>query len=349
MELSVTLLEPHRRAELFGASDRHLRRIRDGLSVRVQARNATVRISGPPAQVARAAAVIERLQEMLRGRDYLDDQEVEQVITEVVGRGEAAAPGSLGVFTAGTLIGPKTEGQRRYIDAMLEHDLVFCGGPAGTGKTYLAVAVATHLLKAGKTNRIVLVRPAVEAGEKLGYLPGDLQQKVNPYLRPLFDAMHDMMSFDQLKRFLINDIVEVIPLAFMRGRTLNKAVIILDEAQNCTPAQMLMFLTRLGHHSKMIVTGDDSQIDLEPGQPSGMVDAFLRLRDVPGIQLLRLTDADIIRHRLVQAIVARYADSPPHGNRRPTNTYSHTRQSPISDESDEDPSHSRQPPENGVS
>jgi len=311
MEFSVTLREPHRRTSLFGAGDRHLRRIRDSLGVQIQARNTAVRILGQPAGVAKAAAVLERLQELLRGREDLDDESVERVIAEIDGAEAARSPEALSVFTPHAVITPKTEGQRRYVQAMLTEDLVFCAGPAGTGKTYLAVAVAVHLLKAGQVNRIVLVRPAVEAGEKLGFLPGDLQQKVNPYLRPLFDAMHDMMTFDQLKRFLINDIVEVIPLAYMRGRTLNNGVIILDEAQNCTPAQMLMFLTRLGHHSKMIVTGDDSQVDLEPGQPSGLIDAIQRLRSVAGIAVLRLTETDIIRHRLVQEVVARYAENPP--------------------------------------
>ncbi|MFH1745791.1 MAG: PhoH family protein [Planctomycetota bacterium] len=307
MELSITLQEPHKRTGLFGAGDRHLREIRNSLHVRLQARNEVVRILGEPSNVARAAAVLERLQEMLRGREFLEDDAVERASAEIDDREAARSPDALTVFTPGAAIRHKTEGQLQYLRAMLEHDLIFCGGPAGTGKTYLAVAVAIHLLKTGQTNRVALVRPAVEAGEKLGFLPGDLQQKVNPYLRPLFDAMHDMMTFDQLKRFMVNDIIEVIPLAYMRGRTLNNAVIILDEAQNCTPAQMLMFLTRLGHHSKMIVTGDDSQIDLEPGQPSGLIDALNRLRDCPGIAIQRLTDVDIVRHKLVQAVVARYA------------------------------------------
>jgi phosphate starvation-inducible PhoH-like protein len=161
------------------------------------------------------------------------------------------------------------------------------------------------------------VRPAVEAGERLGFLPGDLQQKVNPYLRPIFDAMHDMMTFDQLKRFMVNDVIEVIPLAYMRGRTLNNAVIILDEAQNATPSQMLMFLTRLGNHSKMIVTGDDSQVDLEPNQPSGLTDAVQRLRRCEGIEVLRLSKLDIVRHRLVQAVVTQYAKNPPPDSKLP--------------------------------
>ena len=331
MELAVTLLEPHKRTGLFGAGDRHLRRVRDSLGVRVQARNAAVRISGEPAQVAKAAAVLERLQQRLRTCDYLDDELVEAVLAEVEGHDAARRGDALTVYTPGATITAKTEGQLHYLHAMLNHDLIFCVGPAGTGKTYLAVAVAIHLLKNAKTSRIVLVRPAVEAGEKLGFLPGDMQQKVNPYLRPLFDAMHDMMTFDQLKRFLVNDIIEVIPLAYMRGRTLNNAVIILDEAQNCTPAQMLMFLTRLGHHSKMIVTGDDSQTDLEPGQTSGLVDAIHRLRGAAGIEILRLTEVDIIRHRLVQTVVARYAEDPPRRRRTSPTADKMSRHSPPTD------------------
>ena len=308
MELSVTLRQPHRRAELFGPGDRFLRQIRDTLAVQVQARNTTVRLVGDPPNVARAAAVIERLQDMLRDQASLDDVAVRVALSEVDEREGTARPDVLSVFARDALISPKTDGQRHYLYAMLHHDLVISLGPAGTGKTYLAVAVAVHLLKRGETKRIVLVRPAVEAGEKLGFLPGDLQQKVNPYLRPLFDAMHDMMTFDQLKRFMISDVIEVVPLAYMRGRTLNNAVIILDEAQNTTPGQMLMFLTRLGNHSRMIVTGDDSQVDLEPGQPSGLIDAVHRLRGCAGVDVIRLTDSDIVRHRLVQAIVARYAN-----------------------------------------
>jgi phosphate starvation-inducible PhoH-like protein len=307
MELSVTLREPRKRAELFGPGDRHLRRIRDVLGVRLQARNTTVRILGEPAAVAQAAAVIERLQDLLRKQDDLDDDAVDEAVAGVERAEGTTDIDAIRVFGRES-ISPKTAGQRRYLGAMLEHDLVFCVGPAGTGKTYLAVAIAVHLLKMGKTKRIALVRPAVEAGERLGFLPGDLQQKVNPYLRPLFDAMHDMMTYDQLKRFMVNDVIEVIPLAYMRGRTLNHAVIILDEAQNTTVPQMLMFLTRLGNHSTMIVTGDDSQTDLEPGQTSGLRDAIGRLRGCAGIEVLRLSATDIVRHRLVHKIVRRYGD-----------------------------------------
>lgn len=310
MELSLTLNEPHRRAELFGVGDRNLRRLKERLNVQVHTRNEVVRLLGEPANVARAAAVLERMQDGLHGGAEVDEAYIDDVIGEVTGResGAVADGRSLPVFSRESIV-PKTEGQRHYVQAMLNNDLVFCLGPAGTGKTYLAVAVAVHLLKAGKTKRIALVRPAVEAGEKLGFLPGDLQAKVNPYLRPLFDAMHDMMTFDQLRRFMVSDVIEVIPLAYMRGRTLNHAVVILDEAQNATPTQMLMFLTRLGQGSKMIVTGDDSQIDLERGQPSGLNDAVNRLRGVEGIEILRLGEADIVRHRLVTQIVTRYAST----------------------------------------
>jgi phosphate starvation-inducible PhoH-like protein len=308
MELSISLKEPHRRAELFGPGDSHLRQIRAALNVRIQARNTTVRLLGDSPQVAQAAAVIERLQDELSKRAYLDPDVVGAVLADVIEQDAAPDSDTITVFARNTRIRAKTDGQAHYLRAMLNHDLVVCLGPAGTGKTYLAVAVAVHLLKVGRCKRIVLVRPAVEAGERLGFLPGDLQQKVNPYLRPLFDAMHDMMTFDQLKRFLVNDVVEVIPLAYMRGRTLNNAIIILDEAQNSTPSQMLMFLTRLGNDSKMIVTGDDSQVDLEPPQTSGLIDAVRRLKGCPGVDVLRLGETDIVRHQLVQRIVARYAN-----------------------------------------
>ena len=188
----------------------------------------------------------------------------------------------------------------------MTRDMVFCTGPAGTGKTYLAVAVAVHMLKHQQSKRLILVRPAVEAGEKLGFLPGDMQAKVNPYLRPLFDALHDMMDYDQIRRFMVNDLIEVIPLAFMRGRTLNDSVIILDEAQNTTVAQMMMFLTRMGHGSKMIVTGDDSQVDLPPDTVSGLLDAKGRLTGIDGLSFVVLERGDIVRHRLVQHIVEAY-------------------------------------------
>lgn len=310
MELSVTIRDPRRRGELFGVGDANLRRIRDALGVRLQARNSVVRVVGEPASVAKAASAIERLQDLLNGNAVLDEEAIDEVIGRVEQTEGKTDANAIRVFSRDS-VSPKTDGQREYIEAMLRSDMVFCVGPAGTGKTYLAVAVAVHLLKMGRVKRIALVRPAVEAGERLGFLPGDLQQKVNPYLRPLFDAMHDMMTYDQLKRFMVNDIVEVIPLAYMRGRTLNHAAIILDEAQNTTTQQMLMFLTRLGNFSKMIVTGDDSQVDLEPGQTSGLQDAVRRLSGCDGIDILRLGSCDIVRHRLVHEIVRRYGETAP--------------------------------------
>lgn len=305
MELSVTIIDPHRRAELFGPGDRNLRRIRDAFGVRLHARSDSVHISGDPASVARAAAVLESVQQLLRQRDYIDEEQVEDAIARVEEEESGPSPDTIRVFGR-EAVSPRTDGQKKYVRAMFAHDVVFCLGPAGTGKTYLAVAVAVNMLKTGKVKRIILTRPAVEAGEKLGFLPGDLQQKVNPYLRPLFDAMADMMTFEQLKRFMVSDIVEVSPLAYMRGRTLNHAAVILDEAQNTTPSQMLMFLTRLGNESKMIVTGDDSQMDLAPGQPSGLIDATRKLANCEGLAIMRLTGADIVRHPLVQNIVNSY-------------------------------------------
>jgi len=307
LDLVIRLEDPANRIGLFGSADRHLRLIRDVLGVRISARDSSVKLSGETSQVGKAAAVIDRLQNMLRVRDHLNEELVSEAIADVAHDASQESADRIHVYAKAT-VAPKTEGQRCYVEGIAQHDLVFCLGPAGTGKTYLAVAMAVDQLKRQKIKRIVLVRPAVEAGEKLGYLPGDMQAKVNPYLRPLLDAMHDMMTFDQLKRFMVNDVIEVIPLAFMRGRTLNNSVVILDEAQNTTVSQMLMFLTRLGHDSKMIVTGDDSQIDLEADQTSGLVDAVRRLEGISGIAVIRLDERDIVRHRLVQDVVEAYND-----------------------------------------
>lgn len=207
-------------------------------------------------------------------------------------------------------IRPKTDGQRDYMDAMRKHELVFCDGPAGSGKTYLAVALALEALRAEHVRKIVLVRPAVEAGEKLGFLPGDMLAKVNPFLRPLLDAIHDMLDHEQVRRYLANDVIEIVPLAFMRGRTLNDTFMILDEGQNTTSTQMKMFLTRMGTNSRIVVTGDSTQIDLEKGVLSGLSDALRRLSRISGVAIVRLTGQDIVRHRLVREIVSAYeADS----------------------------------------
>ena len=306
LELTIPIDDPSRRGALYGTADRNLRLIRAAFDVRVSARDNAVYLSGPTEAVRRAALVIDDLQRCLQHRSDLTEEILEDAIELANQNGRTPSAGGLEVFLSTTTIAPKGEGQQRYVEAMLNNDLTLCIGPAGTGKTYLAVAVSVSLLKQHKIKRIVLARPAVEAGEKLGYLPGDLQAKVNPYLRPLWDAMHDMVPYEQVKRFLQNDVLEVVPLAFMRGRTLNHAAIILDEAQNCTISQMLMFLTRLGQNSKMIVTGDDSQSDLPGGAPVGFSDAVKRLEGIPGVATVRLDKADIVRHPLVQRVVEAY-------------------------------------------
>lgn len=306
MEITIAIEDPARRAALFGTADRNLRLVRAAFGVRISARNNAIRISGSQSAARSAAYVIEDLQRCLRTSPEICEDRVQASIKEA-GNGRGSDDDrSIDVFLSSSAIMPRGEGQQSYVDAICGNDLTFCLGPAGTGKTFLAVAVAVSLLKHHQIKRIVLVRPAVEAGERLGYLPGDLQAKVNPYLRPLFDAMHDMMTFDQIKRSMQNDVIEVMPLAYMRGRTLNNAAIILDEAQNATVGQMLMFLTRLGHHSKMIVTGDDSQSDLPSGEPSGFIDAARRLEGSDGVAVIRLTKHDIVRHPLVQRIVEAY-------------------------------------------
>jgi len=307
LDLTIPIENPSRRGALYGTGDRNLRLIRAAFDVRISARENTVHLGGADEAVRKAACVIEDIQRFLRDHGDVSDEWVQESIDHAALDGKAGSGAPIDVFLSATTITPKGEGQRKYVEAILKHDLTFCLGPAGTGKTFLAVAVSISLLKQHKIKRIVLARPAVEAGEKLGYLPGDLQAKVNPYLRPLFDAMHDMMPFDQIRRFLQNDVIEVIPLAFMRGRTLNHSAIILDEAQNSTVSQMLMFLTRLGHHSKMVVTGDDSQSDLPSSESSGLIDAVRRLETVDGVATVRLAKGDIVRHPLVQDVVERYS------------------------------------------
>ncbi|MEM6552431.1 MAG: PhoH family protein [Planctomycetota bacterium] len=327
MELTLPLPEGAQRVDVTGPAERNLKIIREALSVRLAARDATLRLLGDPEPVRQAAAVLKRLTEAARHRKPLTREQLLDALAAVAHTppptpaGDPASaglppngdslppslhPNHLDVYLPGRSVRPVTPGQRAYLRSILEHDLTFCFGPAGTGKTYLAVAAAAALLKKGLARKLVLVRPAVEAGEKLGFLPGTMQDKVNPYLRPLLDALHDMMDYDQVQRFMAADLIEIVPLAFMRGRTLNDAVIILDEAQNTTKAQMLMFLTRLGHGSRMVVTGDTSQTDLPNPNDSGLVDAVRKLQRTPGIGRIVLSGDDIVRHSLVQRIVEAY-------------------------------------------
>jgi phosphate starvation-inducible PhoH-like protein len=296
---------------LFGSRDQHLRLIRDALGVSIIARGDTLRIEGPEDKVGQAERAFEQLRGMVQTQDKLTPEEVRTVLAVVQQGGELEGPQNLTVVEGGRHVRPRTDGQARYVHAMRDNDLVLCIGPAGTGKTYLAVGMAVTLLRQGAVKRIVLVRPAVEAGERLGFLPGDIVAKINPYLRPLFDSLNDMMEPEQVKRYMENDIIEIVPLAYMRGRTLNSAVIILDEGQNTTVAQMKMFLTRMGNGSKIIVTGDVTQVDLPRQTRNGLLDAVHRLRDLDRIAIVYLTEADIVRHPLVQQIVKAYEEDKP--------------------------------------
>lgn len=306
MQLKIHLESYAQRAELFGPADSYLKALRAAMDVRISARDGNIVITGDKPNVDRTADIIDRMQRRLVSRGTLNKSDVNELITQAQNSLDTVKSEAVEVYSGKGVIEPLTKGQVEYVETMLANDLTFCIGPAGTGKTYLAVAVAVSMLKKKKIRKIVLARPAVEAGEKLGFLPGDLQAKVNPYLRPLFDSLEDMMDFAQMRKFIEMDIIEVIPLAFMRGRTLNEVIIICDEAQNTSPSQMLMVLTRLGRGSKMIITGDITQIDLEKGQTSGMIDACRRLKGIPGIGFVKLEEIDIVRHKLVQDIVQAY-------------------------------------------
>ena len=306
MEIKIQLASLDKRLDLFGPADRHLKLLRESLGLKITARQADLIINGKEKDVNKAVDVIKNMEKLLSRQGSINTKDIRSFLIKDKSRINGQGEHAISVYAQKKVIRPNTKGQLKYIETMRKNDLTFCIGPAGTGKTYLAVAIAVSMLKKKQIRRIVLARPAVEAGEKLGFLPGDIQAKVNPYLRPLFDALEDMMDFTQMKKFIELDIIEIIPLAFMRGRTLNEAVIICDEAQNTSPLQMLMVLTRLGHGSKMIVPGDITQIDLEVGQKSGMIEAIQTLRRIKGIGYTELTQKDIVRHRLVQNIVRAY-------------------------------------------
>jgi phosphate starvation-inducible protein PhoH and related proteins len=315
--ISINLADRDEATLLFGHRDQFLRMIREALQVRVVARGDTIQIEGPPDRTSEAARVFDQLRQMLRQHGRLTPENVRTVMAIVHDGPESPGGGVGGGYLDGNRsVRPRTDGQARYVRAMLENDLTLCIGPGGTGKTYLAVAVAVSHLRQAKIKRLVLVRPAVEAGERLGFLPGDMVAKVNPYLRPLFDALNDMMEPEQVKRYMENDIIEIVPLAYMRGRTLNQAVIILDEGQNTTVAQMKMFLTRMGTGSKIIVTGDVTQTDLPKQTKSGLTDAVSRLSDIDRIAIVYLNERDIVRHPLVQEVVRAYEEEKPRKQRR---------------------------------
>ncbi len=313
--ISINLADRDEAVLLFGPRDQFLRLIREALQVRVVARGDTIQIEGPPDRTTEAVRVFEQLRQMLRQHGRLTPENVRTVMAIVHDGPESVGGVSGGFLDGNRSVRPRTDGQARYVQAMFENDLTLCIGPGGTGKTYLAVAMAVSYLRQAKIKRLVLVRPAVEAGERLGFLPGDMVAKVNPYLRPLFDALNDMMEPEQVKRYMENDIIEIVPLAYMRGRTLNQAVIILDEGQNTTVSQMKMFLTRMGTGSKIIVTGDVTQTDLPKQTKSGLTDAVHRLGDIERIAIVYLDEHDIVRHPLVQQVVRAYEDEKPRKRR----------------------------------
>ena len=296
---------------LAGVNDGNLIELAKRLGVRVSLRGDTLTLQGAVAAVERAAQVAEALVDLARMGDQLDVADVERVLGE-------GAQGALGTPPVGEyriilpglrrVIQAKTPGQREYLQAIAQHDIVVGIGPAGTGKTYLAVAAAVDALSRKRVRRIVLARPAVEAGESLGFLPGDLQEKVDPYLRPLYDALEDMMPRDRVQKAIESRIIEIAPLAYMRGRTLSDAFVILDEAQNATGMQMKMFLTRLGVNSRAVITGDKTQIDLTNREDSGLLQVERILPGIEGIAFCYLTETDVVRHRLVRDIIRAYAE-----------------------------------------
>lgn len=313
VEPQVLAVPDNQRAiQLYGPREENLRVIEAGMGVTIRARGNEISVTGPEADVQRTMVLLRQLLTLTDQGRELTAHDVRYAV-EVVQRGEEQRLPDLWqqvvcTTVRGRTIRPKTLGQQRYVEAMRRDSLVFCIGPAGTGKTYLAMAMAITAFKNREVERIILTRPAVEAGEKLGFLPGDLQEKVDPYLRPLYDAMFDIMGVEAYERHVQRGSIEIAPLAYMRGRTLDDAFVILDEAQNTTNEQMKMFLTRLGFGSRAVVTGDITQIDLAPDRESGLAEVRHVLADVPGIAMVYLDKADVVRHPLVQAIIRAYQE-----------------------------------------
>jgi phosphate starvation-inducible PhoH-like protein len=306
----VITLESREMLELCGPADAKLKQLQARVKAKIVARGNELKISGQPVEVDKAYMLISELIQIQRSGKPLNKKQVEMAATHYT---EGRQGGIQEIFLD-TIpvplrrkhVAPLTQTQKQYIDSIRRHDIVFAIGPAGTGKTYLAVAMAVAKLISGDVGRIILVRPAVEAGEKLGFLPGDLAEKLNPYVRPLYDALYEMLETERMKKFIEDGIIEIAPLAFMRGRTLNNSFIILDEAQNATIEQMKMFLTRLGLDSQAVITGDITQVDLPQGRESGLVHVQRVLSDVPGIDFISFDARDIVRHSLVQKIIQAY-------------------------------------------
>jgi phosphate starvation-inducible PhoH-like protein len=320
--------DDHRRFhELLGHHDEHVKTVERALAVHIGIGEAALLIEGDPLDRELAARVFTELYGLLERNYPVYASDVDYAVRILRGNRGANLKDifldTIYIAAHKRVVTPKSLAQKAYIDAMRSFDIVFGIGPAGTGKTYLAMAMAIAEIMRNSCARMILTRPAVEAGEKLGFLPGDLAEKVNPYLRPLYDALHDMVDFDRARKMLERGVIEVAPLAFMRGRTLNDSFVILDEAQNTTSEQMKMFLTRLGYASKAVITGDDTQIDLPPGKVSGLKEAAVILADVPGIKFCRFTERDVVRHRLVQDIITAYdryagrSPNPDPGNQGP--------------------------------
>lgn len=293
-------------ARLYGEHDQHLARIEQTLGVELAQRGNQLAIYGSTEDAEKAREAITALYRRLKKGKDIDMQEVDAAVRLASRGGEGSAEAEIELATRRRVITPRSPHQAEYMKALQEYELVFGLGPAGTGKTYLAVAMAVTMLTRGKVDRLILSRPAVEAGERLGFLPGDVREKVDPYLRPLYDALYDMLPADQVVKRLANGEIEIAPLAFMRGRTLSNAFVILDEAQNTTPVQMKMFLTRLGENSRMAITGDMTQVDLPLGARSGLQDSVEILHGVEGVTFVRFTDVDVVRHPLVTRVVRAY-------------------------------------------
>jgi len=295
---------------LFGTRDENLHLLEDGLNINIDLRSDAIELEGTPGDVARAEQVFADYDQLQRGGHTFNNGDLNSMLrvlvadpkTTLKGLAEAGRQRSFGRRT----VQPKSLNQRRYLDAIESHDMVFGIGPAGTGKTYLAVAMAISALLSKRVNRIILARPAVEAGERLGFLPGTLQEKIDPYLRPLYDALYDMLDPEKVDRYLEKNVIEIAPIAFMRGRTLNDSFVILDEAQNTTSEQMKMFVTRLGFNSKAVITGDITQIDLPNARRSGLLEAIDILKKVQGLSFVYFDEADVVRHHLVQRIIRAY-------------------------------------------